>query len=136
MNSKLMKMNNIDKNLYLLSIFATFSFSLGIWKFIRYLRTKKIKKDSSETENNNSEHNKTVQKPAGAESQLSNQGDGASEVKYLDFEIVKKIFKETTHITIDTFMRAYKYLEENQEALAKSPENVKIFKNEGKNKIK
>jgi len=135
-----MKMNNIDKNLYLLSIFATFSFSLGIWKFIRYLRTKKIKKDSSETENNNnndnSEQNKTVQKPAGAESQLGNQGDGASEVKYLDFEIVKKIFKETTHITIDTFMRAYKYLEENQEALAKSPENVKIFKNEGKNKIK
>jgi hypothetical protein len=128
MNSKLMKMYNSDKYLFFISsFFATLSLSWGIWKFIRYLRPRKIKNDSHDTENNKLEQNKTVQKPAGAESQIN-----TPEVKYLDFEIVKKIFKETTHITIDTFMRAYKYLEENQEALAKSPESVKIFKNEGK----
>jgi hypothetical protein len=131
MNSKLMRLNDNQKNLFFISsFFATLSLGWGIWKFIRYFKTKKLKSDL-DNENHNNEENKPAQKPAGAELDKDNQGAG-TELKYLDFELVKKIFKETTHITIDTFMRAYKYLEENNEALAKSPENVKIFKNEGK----
>jgi hypothetical protein len=142
--------------LYISSLFATIGFSYGIWKVYRRWINKQLKKKITQDENkenilkdNLDEQDENVEK---IEENMSNYKPSqtvtvsnssitmdASENKditesaqnYLDFELVKKIFKEYTHITVDTLMRAYRYLEDNQETFA-SVENKKVFKNEGK----
>lgn len=45
----------------------------------------------------------------------------------IEFDKIRSIFKEITHLTVDTLMRAYKYLEDNPQVF-KGENEKKIFK--------